>query len=83
MKRGEIFFLGLDSKMMAVSIDTTHGFTTGTPQALFSSPATNLSTTRQYGVTGDGRRFLINARTERSSADPLTVVVNWPATIQK
>ena len=69
--------------MMAASIDTTREFEVGTPQALFASPASNVSTRHQYGVTRDGRRFLVNAKTEGSSGDPLTVVVNWLATIQK
>jgi len=36
-----------------------------------------------YAVTKDGKRFLVNARPAEISAEPLTVVVNWPATIQK
>ena len=40
--------------------------------------------TRQgYAVTKDGKRFLVNARPQQSSAAPLTVVVNWTAAIQK
>jgi dipeptidyl aminopeptidase/acylaminoacyl peptidase len=79
----ELFFLGPDSKMMVATIDTTREFEAGVPQALFSSTASNISTTRQYAVSRDGRRFLVNARSEPAAATPLTVVVNWLATIQK
>ena len=40
-------------------------------------------TSQVYAVTKDGQRFLVNARPQQSSAAPLTVVVNWTATIQK
>jgi hypothetical protein len=36
-----------------------------------------------YAVTKDGKRFLVNARPQQSSVTPVTVIVNWTATIQK
>jgi hypothetical protein len=35
----------------------------------------------QYDVSSDGQRFLINAA--ETTASPLTVVVNWPASIRR
>jgi eukaryotic-like serine/threonine-protein kinase len=35
-----------------------------------------------YDVTRDGKRFLINTRTHKEQAAPLTVVTNWPAQLQ-
>jgi hypothetical protein len=34
-------------------------------------------------VTRDSRRFLVNTRNERSAVAPITVVLNWPATMIK
>ena len=52
------------------------------PQALFTAAASGNN--HSYVVTRDGQRFLVNARPPGSgSAESLTVVVNWPATLQK
>ena len=69
--------------MMTVPIDTTRQFEAGAPQALFLSGAQRLNTSQVYAVTNDGKRFLVNARPQQASSAPLTVVVNWTATIQK
>ena len=79
----ELFFIAPDSTMMATAIDTTHGFETGAPQPLFATGVSTVSGARQYGVSEDGKRFLVNARTERSTAAPLTAVLNWLAAVQK
>ena len=73
---------------MAVPIDTNGQFEAGVPQALFPITAPRFNTPRSdsgpvYAVTKDGKRFLVNARPQQSSASPLTVVVNWTAAIQK
>jgi hypothetical protein len=36
-----------------------------------------------YALTGDGQRFLVNARPPTATARPLTVIVNWASTLQK
>jgi serine/threonine protein kinase len=38
---------------------------------------------RHYAVTKDGKRFLVNVIQETSRTTPLTVVVNWQASVQK
>jgi len=74
----ELFFLAPDSTMMAASINTSSGFDAGIPLPLFSSGAVNFTgNRRQYAVTHDGQRFLINLPQQRATATPLTVVVNW------
>jgi eukaryotic-like serine/threonine-protein kinase len=80
----ELFFLAPDSTMMAVSISTANGFEAGIPQALFASGAVNFTgNRRQYAVTRDGQRFLINLPQQRATPTPLTVVVNWQAAAQR
>ena len=67
---------------MAVSIDASRGFDAGVPQRLFTTNALN-NQNLVYAVTKDGMRFLVNSRPEQASVAPITVVVNWMATIQK
>ncbi|MBI3491301.1 MAG: PD40 domain-containing protein [Acidobacteria bacterium] len=78
----ELFFIAPDATMMAAAIDTTRQFEAGVPQSLFQSGIAVLST-RLYGVTRDGKRFLVVGVPQRSSALPLTVVVNWLSAVQK
>jgi eukaryotic-like serine/threonine-protein kinase len=79
----ELFFLSPDSKMMAVTVKTTADFEAGVPQALFPVEMPVATTSRQFAVSRDGNRFLVNARSAASIAEPLTVVVNWIGAIQK
>jgi Tol biopolymer transport system component len=80
----ELFFITQDATMMAASIDTTHGLSAGLPQRLFASRASGAAQTgRQYGVTRDGKRFLMVTQQLAPSTTPLTVVVDWLAAVQK
>lgn len=81
----EMFFVAPDGRMMAVPIDTSGEFRAGVPQPLFAAiPPSSLSLNGlQYEVTNDGKRFLVIARPDRASVAPVTVVVNWAATIRR
>jgi dipeptidyl aminopeptidase/acylaminoacyl peptidase len=87
----ELFYLAADGTMMAVPIDATGQFNAGVPQALFKTIArigsrraiALLDMERSFAVTKDGKRFLVSATPAQSRATPLTVVLNWTATIQK
>jgi hypothetical protein len=79
----ELFFIAPDSTLMATSIDTARDLEVAVPQPLFVTGVSTVSGARQYAVSEDGKRFLVNARTERANAAPLTVVVNWLAAVQK
>ena len=83
----ELFFVRPDGNMMAAAIDATATgqFDIGVPRVLFPAIVTSglgLSSF-QYAVTKNGDRFLVHARPMQATGMPLTVVVNWPATIQK
>jgi Tol biopolymer transport system component len=81
----ELFYLRQDDgTLMAVAIDTARGFDAGTPRPLFQGNSARFSTGfGNYAVSRDGQRFLFNSRREQAGATPLTVVVNWLATVQK
>ena len=78
----ELFYLGADGTMMAVPIDATDQFNVGVRQVLFPTSA-RLSGNQKFAVTKDGKRFLVSATPPQARATPLTVVLNWTATIQK
>jgi hypothetical protein len=42
-----------------------------------------LDAIRQYDVTPDGQRFLLNQRLPDNPDAPITVIVNWPKLLQK
>jgi len=77
----ELFYLGLDGKLMAVDIKNSLLLEAGTPHALFVTGITGsfLDRFNQYVVTGDGQRFLINRSAEDENSAPITIVMNWDA----
>ncbi len=73
----ELFYITMDKKLMAVTIDTSHDEpVAGVPHVLFQ---TRIIAPRivlfQYAVSPDGNRFLINS-TPSVGAAPLTVLMN-------
>jgi serine/threonine protein kinase/Tol biopolymer transport system component len=84
----ELFYISLDSKMVAVEVGATPTFKAGVPKALFQAPIVGGGGTgivSRYDVTGDGQKFLINAVPEEatSSSANITVVLNWRAGLKK
>jgi serine/threonine protein kinase/Tol biopolymer transport system component len=82
----ELFFVGIDGRMMAVTVKATSGskpsFEAEAPQALFQAHLTQAQNDElfEYDVTADGKRFLLdNVVVGSVSAPQLTVVVNWDA----
>jgi hypothetical protein len=77
----ELYYLGPDGQMMAVSIAAT-GTTLkpGTPMALFPARIVGggiyTNSGKQYDVDRDGR-FLINTALEDAAAAPITLIQNW------
>ena len=77
----ELFYLGLDDRLMAVPIRVGPGrqvIEAGTPVSLF--PTRLLArgpgvTVQQYDVSNDGTRFLMNTFEEVTS--PISVILNW------
>jgi Tol biopolymer transport system component/tRNA A-37 threonylcarbamoyl transferase component Bud32 len=74
----ELFFLN-DQGLMAVPIDIATGFHAGAPRLLFQVAllGRGANAGRQYGVTRDGQRFLMNVPQQESKPQALTVTTNW------
>jgi len=82
----ELFFLSSESKMMAAPVTTGGNFDAGTPVALFqATPRQPVSTNDlfAYDVSRDGQRFLIATQMTQAEGTPMSVVVNWPAKLNK
>jgi serine/threonine protein kinase/Tol biopolymer transport system component len=84
----ELYFVApVGATLMATSFDTTREFPAGIPEPLFTTglvPAPGQR--RQYAVTKDGKRFLVllpQSSDLNAGQQPLTVVVNWLAAVQK
>jgi hypothetical protein len=54
----ELFYLQLDRSMMSVRVDTRPDFTASAAVKLFPTSIVPVPDQPQFGVTGDGQRFL-------------------------
>jgi hypothetical protein len=67
---------------MAVSVGAGPSF--GIPKSLYQTnvPTGVTSLRTHYVPSRDGQRFLVNVATD-TVASPITVVLNWPALLNK
>jgi Tol biopolymer transport system component len=78
----ELFFVGADLRLMAVSLTTTPAFSSDVPKALFQ---TRVRPNYEpypfaYAVTPDGQHFVLNS-TELGPGPPISIVTNWSASL--
>jgi Tol biopolymer transport system component len=79
----ELFYLGPNQLLMRVRTQTTSGFEADPPVPLFQTPSVGRITIglgNSFDVAADGQRFLFIAPADESSK-PITVFVNWAATL--
>jgi eukaryotic-like serine/threonine-protein kinase len=82
----ELFYVSSDDKIMAVPVTAGANFDSGTPVALFQATAWQPVSSRDlfvYDVSRDGQRFLINTQVKQAETAPMSVVLNWTATLNK
>jgi hypothetical protein len=78
----EIFYLSPDQKLMSVDVKLgADSIEPSTPRELFPLPVT-CDSSRPYEAATDGRRFLV-CLAPGQSAQPLTILMNWPALLDK
>lgn len=77
----ELFYVAPDQTLFSVQVrESMREF-----RVLSSRPLFRLqlpSNAGFYDVTRDGKRFLVNIRTNKEQSAPLTVVTNWPVLVQ-
>ena len=78
----ELYYLSEDRELMAVQVGAGPSF--GIPKPLFQTQVRpGVTTYRTHYVPSlDGQRFLVNAAID-TPPSPITVVVNWTATLKK
>jgi len=80
----ELFYMSPENKLMAVSIKLgADSVEASAPRELFTLPALDNGLDAPYDVAPDGQRFLVRATPQQQAAQPLTVIVNWPALLNK
>ena len=79
----ELFYVSPDFKLMVVDLKTTpDSVEPSVPRELFRLPGVDTGYS-PYDTSRDGLRFLVRATPERGAAQPLTVIVNWPALLKE
>ena len=71
----ELYYMGLDFKLMAVPVSADTKFHGGSPAALFPIRPSGSGTV--YDVTSDGQRFLVNSLASELGSPPLDLLINW------
>jgi Tol biopolymer transport system component len=75
---GEIFYIGPNGMLMAVSVNGASAFVTGTPAPLFQvygrAPISSTDVFT-YDVAKDGQRFLVNRLVRPEHIPPLTILL--------
>ena len=72
--------------MMATPLTIGANFDAGTPVALFQTTPRQPVTNKDlfvYGVSRDGQRFLINTQVKEAETEPMSVILNWTAELNK
>jgi eukaryotic-like serine/threonine-protein kinase len=76
----ELYYLGLDGRLMAADITITPSFTAGVPRPLFQVTGPAQLSRNTYVPSRDGQRFLVNALVEGARPE-IVVMTNWTAAI--
>jgi Tol biopolymer transport system component len=76
--KGRELFYRIGSRVMAVDVDTTSGFSAGKPRALFEGPYAVGTGFPLYDVSPDGQRFLMLKPVDVQAAPTqINVALNW------
>jgi serine/threonine protein kinase len=79
----ELFYISLDNKIISAEI-TAQGtrFAIGKVNPLFQANPVS-SSGWCYDVSSDGKKFVIDTEANEKTAEPLTLIVNWPSLLKK
>ncbi|HEY3125245.1 MAG TPA: hypothetical protein VGK70_14435, partial [Thermoanaerobaculia bacterium] len=76
----ELFYFGVDGRLMATTVALGPSFESRTPTALFK--VSLPSPDRQYDVISNGSRILVNRISGEAEGAPITVVLDWAAGLE-
>src|SRR6266536_4363087 len=77
----ELYYMGLDFKLMAVPVSADTKFHAGSPVALF--PIRPSGAGAVFDVTSDGQRFLVNSLASELGSPPLDLLIHWTSLLGK
>ena len=78
----ELFYLTEDGRVMAAQVKSDAPFQAEVPQQLFQTNI-KFGPGYPYAVNRDGSRFLIITPAEANNSAPLTVMLNWTASLKQ
>lgn len=82
----ELFYVTPDKRLMAAAVTPGASFEAGAPATLFATriPTTSSIDDRNSFVpAADGQRFLVNNLVEEGNTQPITLVLNWAAGLNR
>jgi hypothetical protein len=80
----ELYYLGEDRRMMAVTVTPGSPPKFSLPQPLFAAQVgADPNTRNRYDVSKDGQRFLLIQSTGDATVGPTTVVLDWLGMLEK
>jgi Tol biopolymer transport system component len=79
----ELFYVTPQGTLMAVPIKLTPTFDMGSASPLFSIPNAASQDVVAYDVQPDGQRFLVADVVRGEMRSPITVVLNWTASLKR
>jgi Tol biopolymer transport system component len=77
----ELFYVGPDNRLMAVTISLDATLQAGTPVPLFPIYASPNGPV--YDVASNGQKFLVATAPESAGSPPLSLLLNWTALLKK
>jgi Tol biopolymer transport system component len=78
----ELYYRSPDARLMAVPVEKSATFTTGTPVPLFQARFAPIIARALYRPAPDGQRFLVTSVGAGDVAPPAVVVLNWAAALE-
>jgi Tol biopolymer transport system component len=79
----EIFYLDTDDRVVSVAVGTADAFTAALPEVLFEAPVYQRIQRNRYAVADSGDRFLLLSPLATQTIPPMTVVLNWGASLSQ
>ena len=79
----ELFYISLDNKIISADIAAqSTGLVIGKVTPLFQANPV-FTNGWPYDVSSDGKKFVIATQADEKTAEPLTLISNWPALLKK
>jgi hypothetical protein len=82
----QIYYISPERKMMSVPVSPGTSFDAGMPIALFEARVRDVGTVvryRQYAVTRDGSKFLLNRYVGEEGTRPMTLIQSWSSQLER